>query len=76
LGGVEKILVPVTVSVPDKCTTALSFAFPISAVFTYCMETGCAAVPVPGVVLTCASVAGEIVGTTQYSVRTSPGPNW
>jgi hypothetical protein len=54
----------------------LSFAFAASAVFTYCIETGCAAVPDPGVVRTSASVAGELVGTTQYSVRTSLGCSW
>src|SRR5271169_40874 len=75
-GGTTKLLAPVTVSVPVRWTTALSFAFAASSVFTYWIETGCAAVPDPGVVRTSARVAGELVGTTQYSVRTSPGPNW
>jgi hypothetical protein len=74
-GDAANVLLPVTVSVPLKWTTALSFAFVASAVFTYCSDAGGAAVPDPGVVRTCASVAGELVGTTQYSVRTSPGPN-
>jgi hypothetical protein len=43
---------------------------------TYCIETGCAAVPVPGVVRTIARFAGEVVGTIQNSVLTSAGPSW
>jgi hypothetical protein len=54
----------------------LSFAFAASAEFTYCIETGCAADPDPGVVRTPARFAGDVVGTSQYSVFTSPGPNW
>jgi hypothetical protein len=76
LGAVAKTFAPPIVSDPFKCTTELSFAFVASAVFTYCIETGCAAVPVPGVVRTVARFAGEVVGTTQYSVRTSAGPSW
>src|SRR6266851_818510 len=75
LGATAKDLVPEIVSAPLKCTTELSFAFVASAVFTYCIDTGAAAVPDPGVVRTAARFAGEVVGTTQYSVRTSPGPN-
>jgi hypothetical protein len=75
-GGTAKVFVPVTVSVPAKCTTVLSFALAASCVFTYCIEAGALAVPAPGVVLTCARVTGEVVGTTQYSVRTSFGCSW
>jgi hypothetical protein len=33
-------LLPLIVSVPLKCTTALSFAFVANAEFTYCADTG------------------------------------
>ena len=76
-GGAENVFVPVIVSAFDRCTTALSFAFVASAEFTYCIDTGCAAVPDPGVVTTCASVTGDVdTGTIQNSVFTVPGPNW
>ena len=44
-GGVEKLFVPVTVSLPERCTTALSFAFPATAVFTYWIDAAGTAVP-------------------------------
>src|ERR1039457_1001391 len=76
LGAAANIFAPLIVSVPLKCTTALSSAFVASSEFTYCMETGCPATPEPGVVRTPARFAGDVVGTTQYSVFTWPGPSW
>src|SRR5580658_5704574 len=75
-GTAVKLFVPVIVSAVARCTTALSFAFPASAVLTYCIETGCAAVPDPGVVRTVARFAGDVVGTSQYSVRVVPSFSW
>jgi hypothetical protein len=74
-GGVENVFSPVMVSAVFKCTTALSFAFVASSEFTYCIDTGAEAIPDPGVVRTAAKFAGDVVGTTQYSVFTSPGPS-
>src|SRR5450432_3627814 len=76
LGAVENVFAPMIVSVPARCTTALSFAFVASDEFTYCSETACPATPAPGVVRTAARFAGDVVGTTQYSVLTCPGPIW
>lgn len=53
--------------------TEPSSALVASAEFTYCIDTGCAASPDPGVVFTVANFAGDVVGTTQYSVFTSSG---
>ena len=75
-GAAANVFTPLIVSVPPRCTTALSFAFVASSEFTYCIETGCPATPDPGVVRTAARFAGEVVGTTQYSVLTAPGPIW
>jgi hypothetical protein len=74
-GAAENVFVPVIVSVPARCNTALSLAFVASAEFTYCIETGCPTSPDPGVVRTICRFAGDVVGTTQYSVFTSPGPS-
>src|SRR5579863_3895731 len=76
LGGDVKVFDPLIVSVPARCTTALSFALVANDEFTYCSETACPATPAPGVARTAARFAGEVAGTTQYSVLTCPGPIW
>ncbi len=75
-GAAANVFVPLIVSAPFKCTTALSSAFVASPELAYCIETGCPATPDPGVVRTAAKFAGDVVGTIQYSVRSSPGPTW
>jgi hypothetical protein len=76
VGAAANVLTPLIVSAPFRCTTALSFAFVDNSEFTYCIETGCPATPEPGVVRAVARFAGHVVGTSQYSVLPSPGPNW
>jgi len=76
LGALANVFAPFIVSDPFKCTTELSSAFVANAEFTYCIDTGCAASPDPGVMRTVAKLAGEVLGTTQYSVFTCPGPSW
>jgi hypothetical protein len=75
-GALANVFVPLIVSGPFKCTTEPSSALVASTAFTYCIDTGCAANPDPGVVRTVARFAGEFVGTIQYSVFTCPGPTW
>ncbi len=72
LGAAANVFAPLIVSVPSKCTTALSFAFVASSESTYCIETGCPAVPDPSVIRTAARFGGDVVGTTQSSLLTLP----
>src|ERR1700758_1944911 len=69
-------LLPLMVSAPFRCHNAEVSAFVASPEFTYCIDTGCPANPDPGVVRTVARFAGDVAGTTQYSVFTCPGPSW
>jgi hypothetical protein len=75
LGAAANVFAPLIVSVPPKCTTALSFALLASSEFTYCIETGWPAIPDPGVIRTAARFAVDVVGTIQYSVLVCPGPS-
>jgi hypothetical protein len=65
------------VSLPVLCTTAASFALEETELSTYSREANVVVAPSdPKVVRTAARVAGEVVGTIQYSVFTAPSPSW
>src|SRR5690242_16399842 len=72
-GETENCLLPEIVSFPPRWTTAALSAFAASALSTYCLLTGAAALPPdPRIVLTAAIVVGEELPTDQYSVFTVP----
>src|SRR3982751_6695584 len=67
-GEAVNCFAPEIVSVPLRCTTELSSAFPANAVSTYCLLTGAAALPPePKIVRTLAMVVGELVGQPVFS---------
>jgi len=59
---------PVPTDATAESTYALLTAIALS---TYCFDTGGDAVPDPGVARTALIVVGEVVPTSQYSVRTT-----
>jgi hypothetical protein len=63
--------VPAIVSAPLTCTTLASLALPATALSTYCRDTIWESVPDPGVARTAPIVVGDVVPTSQYSVRTT-----
>jgi hypothetical protein len=75
-GGAANCFAPWITSAPARCTTTASAARLATAASTYCFDTSPFAAPVPGVVRTAAIVAGEVVGTDQYSRRTVPSSSW
>ena len=76
LGDAANNFSPAIVSLPLKWTTSASLAFALTALSTYCRDTSCELVPLPGVARTAAMVVGDVAGTDQYSVFGNPSSSW